>query len=124
MGKPATTVLVVDDQTEIRKLVTAMLSRTGYVVLSAGSEAEALQLLERNPAIELVLADVVTGNSSGPEIGAKLLAVRSDLKMLFMSGYDGKSLAERYGLKVETPILAKPFTMAQLDAAMTAVLAG
>ena len=65
-----------------------------------------------------------TGNSSGPEIGAKLLAVRSDLKMFFTSGYDGESLAERYGLKVETPILAKPFTMAQLDAAMTAVLAG
>jgi len=44
--------------------------------------------------------------------------------MFFTSGYDGESLAERYGLKVETPILAKPFTMAQLDAAMTAVLAG
>jgi len=124
MGDTTATVLVVDDQPEIRKLVTAMLSRRGYIVLSAESELEALRLLEQNPAIELVLADVVTGKSSGVEIGAKLVAIRRDLKVLLMSGYDRESLAERYGVKAETPILTKPFTMAQLDAAVTAVLAG
>ena len=82
------TIIVVDDEPEIRKLVSAMLTRNGYKVLSADSGENAIRLFEGNPETELLLTDVVSPGMSGPMIAAQIAARKPDIKVLFMSGYE------------------------------------
>ena len=68
MSEQPSKILVVDDETEVRKLVTAMLDRTGYRVLSADSGENALRLFKNNLDTDLLLTDVVAPGMSGPMI--------------------------------------------------------
>jgi CheY-like chemotaxis protein len=116
-------VLVVDDEPEIRKLVTAMLARNGYRVLSADSGENALKLFRSNPDTDLLLTDVVSPGMSGPMIADQVAALKPDIKVLFMSGYDGTQVVQRYVVEKGYSLLTKPFTMEQLEAKVRAVLA-
>ena len=68
-GTQAKTVLVVDDEPDIRKLVTAMLTRNGYRVLTADTGENALRLFRNHPDVELLLTDVVAPGMSRPVVG-------------------------------------------------------
>src|SRR5580658_6235979 len=116
-------VLVVDDEPEIRKLVTAMLARNGYRVLSADSGENALRLFKSNPDTDLLLTDVVSPGMSGPMIADQISALKPDIKVLFMSGYDGTQVVQRYVVEKGYSLLTKPFSMEQLEAKVRAVLA-
>lgn len=118
------TVLVVDDEPEIRKLVTAMLTRNGYRVLTADTGENAVRLFKNNPEVDLLLTDVVAPGMSGPMIADELAALRPDIKVLFMSGYDGTQVVQRYVIERGYSLLIKPFTMAQLEAQILLVLNG
>ncbi|MDP9169323.1 MAG: response regulator [Acidobacteriota bacterium] len=121
---PGKTILVVDDEPEIRKLVMAMLTRNGYYVLTADTGENAIRLFKNNPAIELLLTDVVAPGMSGPMIADELAALRPDIKVLFMSGYDGTQVVQKYVVERGYSLLTKPFTMEQLEQRVREVLSG
>ena len=118
------TILVVDDEPEMRKLVAAMLTRKGYRVLSADTGENAIRLFQANPDTDLLLTDVVAPGMSGPMIAEKISALKPDIKVLFMSGYDGTQVVQRYVVEKGYSLLIKPFTMEQLETKILAVLAG
>lgn len=117
------TILVVDDEPEIRKLVSAMLTRSGYRVVSADTGENAIRLFRNNPDTELLLTDVVAPGMSGPMIADQIAALKPDIKVLFMSGYDGTQVVRRYVVEKGYSLLTKPFTMEQLRSKVQAVLA-
>jgi two-component system, cell cycle sensor histidine kinase and response regulator CckA len=120
--KLQSTILVVDDEPEIRKLVSAMLTRCGYRVLSADTGENAIALLKNNPHTELLLTDVVVPGMSGPMIADEIAALNPAIKVLFMSGYDGTRVVMRYVAEKGYSLLIKPFTMDQLERKVEAVL--
>jgi two-component system cell cycle sensor histidine kinase/response regulator CckA len=117
------TVLVVDDEPEIRKLVGAMVTQFGYTVLTADSGDHALTVYKnhRSP-IELLITDVVAPGMSGPMLADKLSAIQPDLKVLYISGYDNTHVVQKYVVEKGHALLAKPFTMEELQANITALL--
>jgi DNA-binding NtrC family response regulator len=122
MSNPQTTVLVVDDEPEIRKLVGAMLTASGYRVLSADTGENAVRLFKSHPETELLLADVVSPGMSGPMIADEIAALKPDIKVLFMSGFDNTQVVQRYVVEKGYSLLVKPFTMDQLAQKVRAAL--
>jgi CheY-like chemotaxis protein len=121
--KEQKTILVVDDEPEIRKLVAAMLTRNGYKVLSADTGENAIRLFRQNPQTDLLLTDVVAPGMSGPMIVDQIAALKPTIKVLFMSGFDGTQVVQRYVVEKGYSLLVKPFTMEQLERKVKAVLA-
>ncbi|MCU1379327.1 MAG: putative multi-sensor signal transduction histidine kinase [Acidimicrobiales bacterium] len=101
-----TVVLVVDDTEALRELTARALQKHGYVVLEAGSGAEALRLVETNQ-IDLVLTDVVMPRMSGLELHDAIGSLPAPPPVVFMSGYSDAVLPE--GPEV-APVLRKPFS--------------
>jgi two-component system cell cycle sensor histidine kinase/response regulator CckA len=124
MSEAQTTILVVDDEPEVRKLVTAMLTRNGYRVLTADTGENAVRLFRTNPGVELLLTDVVAPGMSGPMIADEIAALKPDIKVLFMSGYDGTQVVQRYVVEKNYSLLIKPFTMEQLENKVRETLGG
>ena len=115
------TILVAEDESQVRDLVQRLLERLGYSVLSAGSGPEALALAKRHPApIDLLVSDVVMPQMSGPELAGRLRGERPSLLVLFISGY-----AEREGHRVPTgaPLLYKPFSLGEFVRVVNELLA-
>jgi len=118
-----TTILVVDDEPEIRKLVSAMLSNSGYQIILADTGEQAIKLFRKNPqAIDLLLTDVVAPGMAGPTLADQLCELRPDLKVLFMSGYDSRQVVQKYVVEKGHLLLAKPFTLKQLEAKVVEAL--
>lgn len=120
--KRQNTILVVDDEPEIRKLVSAMLTRCGYRVLSAATGESAIVIFRNNPDTELLLTDVAVPGMSGPMIADEIAALNPPIKVLFMSGYDGTGVVTRYVAEKGYSLIVKPFTMEQLERKVQAVL--
>ncbi|HEX8984561.1 MAG TPA: response regulator [Bryobacteraceae bacterium] len=113
------TILVVDDEPEIRKLVSAMVRQFGYIVLTADSGEHALTLYKNHKEpIELLIADVVAPGMSGPMLADKLTAMQPDLKVLYISGYDDTHVVQKYVVERGHALLAKPFTVEELKSKM------
>src|SRR5690349_25111028 len=117
MSKPATrkTILVVDDEPEIRKLVAAMVAQFGYTVLTADSGDHALTIYKKQGPIELLITDVVAPGMSGPMLADKLTELQPDLKVLYISGYDNTHVVQKYVVEKGHDLLAKPFTVEELQ---------
>ena len=124
MSDQQKTVLVVDDEPEIRKLVAAMLTRNGYRVLSADTGENAVRLFKSHPETDLLLTDVVAPGMSGPMIADEIAALKPGIKVLFMSGFDNTQVVQRYVVEKGYSLLVKPFTMEQLEVKVRAVLQG
>jgi two-component system, cell cycle sensor histidine kinase and response regulator CckA len=108
LARGSETILLVDDEDGVRKLVHAILKNNGYDVLDANNAASALEAYEKNAhKIDMVLTDVVMPHMSGFELGRELNSRAAGLKILYMSGY-----RENAGIPGETPraFLHKPFT--------------
>jgi CheY-like chemotaxis protein len=118
----AKTILVVDDEPEVRKLVTAMLTRQGYRVLTADTGENAVRLFKSTPEIDLLLTDVVAPGMSGPMIADQIAALKPDVKVLFMSGYDSTQVVQRYVVEKGYSLLTKPFTIDQLEKKVVQIL--
>jgi DNA-binding NtrC family response regulator len=117
------TILVVDDEPEVRKLVGAMLSREGHSVVISDSGDHALRAYQKTEThIDLLLTDVVSPGMSGPVLADRLTAQQADLRVLFMSGYDGTQVVQRYVVERGFSLLVKPFTMEQLREKVRAAL--
>jgi two-component system, cell cycle sensor histidine kinase and response regulator CckA len=115
----ASTVLVVDDQSMVRTLVRRMLESGGCAVVEAEDGESALRLIERGqPAIDVVLTDLVMPGIDGFDIITVLARHRPDLPVICMSGFASVSTS---GLTV--PFLPKPFSLEVLRAALEPMLA-
>jgi len=109
------TILVVDDEPEIRKLVGAMVSQTGYTILTADSGEHAIKLYKNNKGpIDLLITDVVAPGMSGPMLADKLTELQPDLKVLYISGYDNTHVVQKYVVEKGHALLSKPFTVEQI----------
>jgi two-component system cell cycle sensor histidine kinase/response regulator CckA len=109
-SKGSETILLVDDEEGVRKLVSAVLNDGGYTVIEAANGGAALSIYEKNShKIDLVLTDVVMPQMNGFELGLKLAEKNSDLQVLYMSGYRDSPINSAPG---EPPkaFLNKPFT--------------
>jgi CheY-like chemotaxis protein len=117
------TVLVVEDQPEVRKLTLAMLESQGYRLLEAASGSEALSLSERyREPIHLLITDVVMPGMTGKELAMRLVALRPSLRTLYTSGYTANAIAHEGVLDAGVAYLPKPFSAAQLAAKVREVL--
>jgi DNA-binding response OmpR family regulator len=109
-GTPRATVLIVEDEEEVRALARDVLEMDGYLVLEALDVADATHLAETHPGpIHLLITDVVMPGASGPELARRLRGARPDLRVLYMSGYP-ESDRRIEGEAGWTAWLQKPFT--------------
>ncbi|NLE59288.1 MAG: PAS domain S-box protein [Planctomycetes bacterium] len=117
-------VLVVEDEEGVLNMICRALREKGYTVFPAAHGEEALQILRERPgAIQLVLTDVVMpGRANGRQMVEALQALSPGLKVLFMSGYPGETIAHHHVLDDGLSFIAKPFTMAALLRKMRDVL--
>jgi len=118
------TVLVVEDAGELRELTKRLLVRQGYTVLLAANAREALHQFEQHPSINLLLTDVVMPITSGPELSHRLMAQRSDLSVIYMSGHAADDIAQHGVLKPGIAFLQKPFSSETLGHKIREVLDG
>jgi CheY-like chemotaxis protein len=117
------TVLVVEDDEALRKLIVALLQSVGYQVLQAANGEAALQLVRASSEhIHLVLTDVLMPMMSGVELSSQLRKLRQDLKVLLMSGYAGDLIARYRVAESELMLIEKPFTRQGLLAKIRAAL--
>ena len=117
------TVLLVEDQPELRKLAIAMLRSLGYDVLDAPGGLAALRLAAGYAGrIDLLLTDVIMPDITGVQVSQELARSRPDVKVLYMSGYPGQVLAQRGILDSSIGYLPKPFTSRELAAKLREVL--
>jgi PAS domain S-box-containing protein len=117
------TVLVVEDEKSIRKLIMRILSQCGYKVLLAKNEKKALSLWDKYGGnIDLLLTDIVLPGPCGKELADKLTSLRPGLKVLYMSGYSDNVIFHHEILEKELNFLQKPFTPQELALKVRKVL--
>ncbi|MCC5886249.1 MAG: PAS domain S-box protein [Gammaproteobacteria bacterium] len=119
------TILVLEDEPDLLDVVTRMLRDMGYQVLPARDEATVRHWLLAGEAVDLMLSDIViAGSRPGPAMVRELLELRPDLPVIYMSGYPTKEVGAEDLPGSREPILAKPFTRAQLAARVFEALNG
>jgi PAS domain S-box-containing protein len=105
------TVLLVEDETSILMLAQTILEKLGYIVLSASTPTQALDLSESHDGrIHLLVTDVVMPGINGRDLADRLHARRPELKVLFMSGYTTDVIAHRGVLDKDVHYIQKPFS--------------
>jgi signal transduction histidine kinase len=110
------TILVAEDEEQVRSLARTILARKGYRVLEAATAAEALQLSENHRGqIDLLLTDIVMPNMSGPELAREMMAREPAIRVLYMSGYADTRVLKQEELNFGSLFLQKPFTAASLQ---------
>jgi two-component system cell cycle sensor histidine kinase/response regulator CckA len=116
------TILLVEDEETVRKLVRETLEREGYTVLEASGADQARRISRTHEGpIELMITDVVMPKESGRVLAKRLASVRPDMKVMFMSGYtDAVEIAE--GETSAGEFLQKPFTPGALAQAVRQIL--
>jgi CheY-like chemotaxis protein len=105
-------VLLVEDEEGVRTLARRVLEMSGYTVLEAGYGGEALRLCQQHSEpIHLLLTDIVMpGGLNGRELAERLLRLRPELKVLYMSGYTDETIVPHEIIEPGLFFLQKPFT--------------
>jgi two-component system, cell cycle sensor histidine kinase and response regulator CckA len=117
------TVLLVEDEPMILKMVTEMLQHLGYNVLPAATPGKAIHLAENyGAAIHLLMTDVVMPEMNGRDLAAKLLTLQPRIKQLFMSGYTADVIAQHGVVDEGIHFIQKPFAVKDLAAKIQHIL--
>jgi len=118
------TVLLVEDQEEVRKYVMTILESYGYRVLEATDGAQASVIAQEYAEdIDLLLTDVIMPGMTGKDLADRIRRSRAKLKVIFMSGYPADMIARRGVLEQDVAYLSKPFNPESLAAKVREVLA-
>lgn len=107
-------VLVVDDDKGVRRLTARMLRTQGYRVLEAGSGAEALQTLQEEPSVQVLVTDIVMPEMHGLDLADRVLAAAPGLRVVLMTGHAPELTVQLELRDTQLPVLLKPFTAEQL----------
>ena len=110
------TILVVEDQDNVREMICTMLEDFGYIILNARNGLEALDLMTGNKGkeIDLLLTDVIMPELNGYELAEKILKDVPDLKILYMSGYTDGIIDKKSKTDNSIKFIKKPFTTYEL----------
>ncbi len=117
------TILLVEDETHLRRLARQYLEKQGYKVLEAEDGAAALQIVDgyRGP-IHLLLTDVVMPGMNGRELATNIAKLLPDLRVLYMSGYSENAVGHDGTLDAGVSLLQKPFSLPALKDRVREVL--
>jgi signal transduction histidine kinase/CheY-like chemotaxis protein len=108
--KGSEVILLVEDEDQVRKLTRDILKTCGYTVLEAPHGGEALLLCERfQKTIDLLVTDIVMPHMTGCELYQRLVRLRPNMKVLYMSGYTDRGVVQHGTLKAGTDLIRKPF---------------
>jgi nitrogen-specific signal transduction histidine kinase/CheY-like chemotaxis protein len=123
-GQPWETILLVDDEENIRRPISEILKGRGYNVLEAADGNQALEISKQHPGpIHLMVTDILMGSMSGVELAEKLSYDRAEMKVLFATGYPAGLAEEGSGLDGEDAnLIKKPFSGKDLAAKVREVL--
>lgn len=117
------TILVIEDDEDVRRMTRRILTRLGYRVLEAGDGQAALNILEDEIHVDLLLTDVVLpGGMSGPEAARAAQGKAPALKILYMSGYTENAIFHHGRLDEGVNLIGKPFSRIDLGAKVREVL--
>src|SRR4029077_1100551 len=116
--------LVVEDDSAVRRLAAAVLRERGYQVQESENAVEALELIEGGPRFDLVITDVIMPQMSGKALHDEIKRRIPETRILLMSGYTDDALAQHGILDDGLAFLEKPFSPARLARKVREVLAG
>lgn len=124
LANPAATILVVDDDASVRKVVSSALTRIGHRTLSAATAGEAERAFAGiRGDVDLLICDVNLPDLSGPELVTRIRRDHPDLRVLFTSGCRPTEDGEHGAVLSSAPFLDKPFSLEDLRGAVAATLA-
>lgn len=125
MAPGSETILLVEDDDQVRALCRRILERSGYVVIDAQNAGEALLASEQHDGpIDLMLTDVVMPRMNGGQLAERLVSSRPTMKVVFMSGYTDDPVVRGAITSTSTPFLPKPITPLALATKVRQVLDG
>ena len=117
------TVLIVDDEPLVLRLCCSILARQGYDVLGANSADEALRFSEDlDRTLHLLLSDIIMPKLRGTDLAERVSRIRPGIRILYMSGFDGREIPEYDTLRRSAKLIPKPFTPRELLLAVRAAL--
>jgi len=117
------TVLLVEDEAQVRELTARMLGNFGYKVLTAASGEDAIRIGHNHAGtISLLISDVVMPGMSGKQVADAMVDLRPGIKVLFLSGYTENTVVHHGVLDARVQFLAKPFTREALSQKVHEVL--
>jgi signal transduction histidine kinase len=117
------TILIVEDEEEVRKLAVRILERQGYKVLEASQGLDAFLIAEKyEDLIHLLVTDVVMPKISGRELADRIAEIRPEIKVLYMSGYTDNAIVHHGVLREGIKFIQKPFTVEGLARKVREVL--
>jgi two-component system cell cycle sensor histidine kinase/response regulator CckA len=117
------TILLVEDDAEVRDLARRVLQRQGYTLLQAEDGQTAMQMAAKHSGpFHLLLTDVVMPGMSGTALAEQLTQTHPHLKVLYMSGYADNAIVQRSLLEPGVAFLQKPFTPTDLARKVRKVL--
>ncbi|HKT04247.1 MAG TPA: ATP-binding protein [Rugosimonospora sp.] len=119
------TLLLIEDEDDLRGAVQRMLANSGYQILVATDGMAAIRIAATHQGpVDVLLSDVVMPEMSGPEVAEEIRAIRPAVRVLFMSGYDQSFLASRGRVGKGAEVMQKPFSREALLHRLREVLAG
>ena len=117
------TILVVEDNHEVRKVTGRILSMQGYRVLEASNEGDAFSICDQHDGpIHLMVTNVVMPEMNGPQLAKHLISQHPEIKVLYMSGYVKNFISHQGILGKEMNYIQKPFTVDELVKKVRGVL--
>ncbi len=122
-AQPMETVLIVEDEANLRRMACHYLENQGYKILEAADGAAAIQICVAHPGpIHLLLTDVIMPGMNGHEVAKRVVSLRPNAKVLYMSGYAENAIGHNGTLDEGTNLLQKPFTLQALKEKVREVL--
>jgi PAS domain S-box-containing protein len=116
------TILLAEDEDTVRNLTSRILKRRGYTVLEAANGGEALLACEQHPEpIDLLLTDMIMPKMNGRDLAKRLISIRPDMRVIFMSGYTDPDILKEV-MDSGLPFLLKPFKLEELARKVREVL--
>ena len=117
------TILLVEDEANVREFIGRLLAQEGYTIIQASNGSEALTLCQQQtPSLDLLITDVVMPKMGGPTLVEHLAPLYPDIKVIYISGYTDKTTIEPKMYGLQTTFLQKPFTSNNLTHKIRAIL--
>ncbi len=120
----ANIILVVEDDERVREMTVASVRELGYTVIHADGGKSALEKLDAHPEVTMLFTDIVMPDISGEQLATEVLRRQPDIKVLYTSGFARGAMVHGGELADGMGFIAKPFTLGQVSAKISAVLSG